>query len=557
MSKVNIPFLHESLILLTAAVTIAPLFKAAKLSPVLGYLVAGALIGPYALGFINDAERVQQVAELGVVFLLFLIGLELPLERLKVMRRLVFGLGGLQVTLTTLLIAGVALACGFDIGQAVVIGGALALSSTALVVQLLSERHELATSHGRASFAVLLCQDLAVVPLLAMTILLGTATAGDADVSILGTLSMALGKGIVAVVGMIVFGRYALRPLYRYFAHFGSDEVFTAATLLLVLGVSLATGQMGLSMALGAFLAGVMIAETEFRHQVEIEIRPFQGLLLGLFFMGVGMSIDFSAVIRNAGTLAALVVGLMVLKGLMIYILARGFSLSNICALRTGLILAQGGEFAFVLLQVAATGGVLPVPVQQLLLITVTFSMALTPLLMAVAAKLSAHRVTDHTAAMQLDAIAEDTHDLRGHVIIAGFGTFGKTVASMLARHEVPYLALDTNARVVSQASQQGLPVYYGSAGRLELLEAIGADRAAAVIVTLDSPAQVRKVLDVAGHNFPGLRVLARAKDLEDADSLMKAGAFAGIPEGYDGSVAMGRAVLSLFTPMHEPVPQA
>ena len=558
MSKVNVPFLNEALILLLAAVTIAPLFKKAKLSPVLGYLVAGALIGPYAFGFIDDTARVQHVAELGVVFLLFLIGLELPLERLKVMRRLVFGLGGLQVILTTLLIAGVALAFKFTVAESVVIGGALALSSTALVIQLLSERHELATSHGRASFAVLLCQDLAVVPLLAMTILLGKTMAGDADVSIFGTLMSALGKGVLAVVGMIVFGRYALRPLYRYFAHIGSDELFTAATLLIVLGVSMVTGHLGLSMALGAFLAGVLIAETEFRHQVEVEIKPFQGLLLGLFFMGVGMGIDFSVVARNAATIAGLVFGLMLLKGMMIYALARGFSLSNTCALRTGLILSQGGEFAFVLLQVASAGNILSANTEQILLITVTFSMALTPLLMAVAAKLSAHRVADHNASMQLDAIAEDTHDLRGHVIIAGFGMFGKTVASMLARQDIPYIALDTDARIVTQANQQGLPVYYGSAGRLELLEAVGADRASAVIVTLEGATQVRKVLDVIRHNFPELKVLARARDLEDADALMKAGAFAGIPEGYDGSVAMGRAALSLFTPpaVAELVPQ-
>lgn len=550
MSKVQVPYINEILILLLAAVTIAPVFKAMKLSPVLGYLVAGAIIGPYALGFIDDTQRVQQVAELGVVFLLFLIGLELPLERLKVMRRLVFGLGGLQVLLTTLLLAGVALSFGFDMSAAVVIGGALALSSTALVVQLLSERHELNTSYGRASFATLLAQDLAVVPLLAMTILLGTM---DEGASVGTTLLTSLGKGIVAVVGMILFGRFLLRPLYSYFAGLG-DELFTAATLLIVLGVSLITGHLGLSMALGAFLAGVLIAETEFRHQVEAEIKPFQGLLLGLFFIGVGMSIDFTAVVANATTITGLVVGLMVIKFLMVYALARGFALSNTCALRTGVVLSQGGEFAFVLLGVAMMEDLIPARTNQLLLITVTFSMALTPLLMAVAAKLSAHKAPASNASIQLDAIAEDTHDLRGHVIIAGFGAFGKTVAAMLTRHGIPYIALDTDARAVSEASKQGLPVYFGSPARLDLLEAVGADRASALVVTLENPTQVRRVLEQARHHFASLKVLTRAKDVEDADVLMKSGAFAGIPEGYDGSVALGRATLSLFHAA-EPMP--
>ncbi len=537
VDKVTVPYLWEIITLLLAAVTIAPLFKKIKLSPVLGYLTAGAVVGPFALGYVNDLTRIQNVAELGVVFLLFVIGLELPIERLKVMRRFVFGLGALQVVLTMLVISGLAMIIGFDIAPALVIGGALSLSSTALVVQLLSERGELNQQHGRKVFSILLFQDLAVVPLLTMTILLGAADEGN----VLVTIVTALGKAILAIGGIVLFGFYALRPIYKFFSDIDNHELFTAATMLIVLGLSAVTGYLGLSMALGAFLAGMMIAETEYRHQVERDILPFQGLLLGLFFMSIGMMIDFTILVEQARTIIIGIFGLMLLKGVLVYALAKGYGLSNVVSFRGAVLLAQGGEFAFVIIKVAMGNALLDSQTSQTILIMVTMSMALTPIFVALATKL----VCSGTGAtsIALDKLSARTADLQNHIIIAGFGRVGKTVATILSAQNVPHVALDLDQKHVDEAEKGDLPVYNGNACDLATLEAVGADRAAAAVITIDAPKAAREVMALLQKNFPHLQVFVRAKDEVDAQELMALGAAGCVPEVMGSSVELGKLV--------------
>lgn len=434
MKLPNIPHLDDVLLLLAAAIIVVPIFRHLKLSPVLGYLTAGAVIGPYALGgylgYSNaDVEHLQHVAELGVIFLLFLIGLELPLERLKVMRKMVFGLGLCQVLFTTLVFSGIALYMGFPFEASLVIGGALALSSTAMVLQLLSERHEMSSKHGRATFSVLLFQDLAVVPLLAITMVLGENAQG---IDAVKTLGIAFGKGVLAIGIIIIFGRYRLRPLFKFFESAKNQDIFTAATLFIVLAVSTATGYLGLSMALGAFLAGMMIAGTEYRHEVEKQVMPFQGLLLGLFFMSIGMTINFKLIANDPALVLGLVAGLMVVKGIIVFLLARGFGIAKACSMRTAVLLAQGGEFAFVVIKLAMDQGVVLQSDGTMVFIAVTISMVLTPIMVSI------FKTLQPDESLALDAVAAELKDQENHVILIGFSRVGKSVAGMLSRKIPP-----------------------------------------------------------------------------------------------------------------------
>ncbi len=544
MQKIPVPYIVEIITFLMAAVTIAPLFKRMKLSPALGYLFAGAVIGPYAMGLVQDIESVQNVAELGVIFLMFIIGLELPLERLVVMRRYVFGLGLSQVLFTSMMLAGIAIFLGFPVTTSVVIGGALSLSSTALVIQLLSERHELSTKYGRSSFSILLFQDLAVVPLLAVTLLLSDRSS---DTSAIMTLLTAFLKGGAAIIMIFIVGRFVLRPMYQYFASVNDDEIFTAATLLIILGVSWATGYAGLSMALGAFLAGMLIAETEYRHQVEADIRPFQGLLLGLFFIGIGMSIDFRMIAEQAGLIVILVFSLMLVKAAMLFMLCRAFNMDRASSLRTAAMLSQGGEFAFVVIKLAMVGALVNETVGQTILVVVAISMALTPLFATIAAKLTAHNVFSADVSVALDHLAEDTHGMKNHVIIAGFGRVGKTVASVLEKNNVQYIALDLDVRQVSDACGQGLPVYYGNASKEDILEAVGGDRAAVIVIALDSPNFVRKVAHTAHSMFPAMQILARATDAADKTELEQHGVNTAIADNPNIGIQLGQQTVAAW----------
>jgi len=529
--------LQDLLVLLLAPVAIVPLFRRLRSSPIIGYLVAGIVIGPHALGLIGDVEEVRFLAELGVAFLLFAIGLELSFERLKVMRRLVFGLGGIQVFITSVLIAAAAVAVGEDIAAAVVIGGALALSSTAFVLQLLVERGEQVSRHGRAAFSILLFQDLAVVPLLALLPLLAPGQR-----SVLGALGLAGIKAVVALAAILVIGRFVLRPVFRAVAEARSSELFVSATLLVVVGIGWVTVQAGLSLPLGAFLAGVLLSESEYRHQVEADIRPFRGLLLGLFFMTVGLGMDLGVMADAWARVLVLLALLLVVKALLIGGLCRAFGLSLEDAVRVGPLLAQGGEFGFLILTSAMAFEVVAVTTSQVLMATIALSMILTPFLADLGALLS-RRIRPRPEG-DLQALRSEAGELSGHVVIAGFGRVGQTVGKVLAAAGVPYLALDLDAARVARCRAQGLPAYFGDASRFDVLAAAGAGRARAAVITMDQPAAVDRAVAALRQHFPELRIFVRGRDLRHGRQLEKWGATAVVPEAIEASLQLGSVVL-------------
>jgi len=529
--------LQDVLIILLAAVLVVPLFQRLKSSPVLGYLVAGVIIGPHALGIIGSPDDAATLAHFGVVFLLFAIGLELSIERLTVMRRLVFGLGTLQVTVTAAALWGGGLLLGLDSPAALVAAGGLALSSTAIVIQILLERNELTARHGRVTFAVLLMQDLAVVPLLTLVPLLGSY-----QTEVGAALGLAAVKAVAALLAIVVLGRLVLRPALRTVAAARSPELFTGVTLLIVLGVGWITEQAGLSMALGAFLAGLVIAETEYRHQVEADIEPFRGTLLALFFMTVGMTIDLSLVVRDWWLVLALLAALVAVKAAVLAVLCRLFGLAPSLSVQVGLTLSQGGEFAFVLFDLARGQGVLPADTAQLLLAVVALSMAATPFLMAGARRLGQALTVPPTESLQ--QMREETGDLQGHVLIAGFGRVGQTLARLLEANGVAWVALDLEPKRVAEGRARELPVYYGDAARPDVLRAAGAARARAAVVTLDHPSAAERAVLALRRQRPDLTIVVRARDGSHSEKLEKAGATVVVPEVVEASLQLGGTVL-------------
>ncbi|EDP64690.1 Glutathione-regulated potassium-efflux system protein kefB [alpha proteobacterium BAL199] len=531
----------DALVFLAAAVLVAPLLRRLKFSLVLGYLAAGAVIGPYALGMVEDVEATRELADIGVVFLLFAIGLELSLERLKVMRRLVFGLGAGQVAATGLAVAIAGVALGYDAATSAVVGAALALSSTAFVLQLMAERGELATRQGRAAFAVLLFQDLAVVPILVVVPLV--ARGGDTE-SIAIALALTLLKAAVALAIIVIAGRQLLRPLYHVIASANAPEVFTAMTLLVVLGIGWATQMVGLSMALGAFLAGLLLSESEFRHQVEADIEPFRGILLGLFFMTVGMTIDLGLAIREFGGVLIFLAGFVALKLLVVVGIAMAVRMPFAAALRTGALLAQGGEFAFVILGLAETHSLMPDGLSDQLFLVVAISMATTPVVVWLAGRvgdLLEHRQNQSMGAGDDDGLTE----WDDHVIIAGFGRVGRTVARLLDAKLVPYVALDTDAQRVRDGRRAGQPVFYGDASRQEVLRRLGGERARAVVVTLTTSGMaVDRTVTYLHARFPELPIYARARDAVHARRLEELGAEGTVLETLEASLQLGGEVL-------------
>ncbi len=532
-----IPYLHETVAFLLTVVLIVPLARALKVSPILGYLAVGAVIGPHGLSVVSDVHGVQHFAELGVIFLLFMIGLELSFDRLKAFSGLIFGLGTAQVLVTTLPIGVVAFAWGNSLEASIIIGLCFALSSTAMVMQLLNERGEIGAAHGRASFAVLLFQDLAVVPILILL-----AAFGAKDGNVWGEVVMSLLRAVVAVAVIIVVGRYVLRYLFRTVAKTRSVDVFTAMTLLAILATSLGTGYAGLSMALGAFLAGLLMAETEFRHQVESEIEPFKGLLLGLFFMSVGMSLDFRMIADEILWVGLSVIGLILLKSAVVFVLGGLFGLPRHDAARTGLFLGQAGEFAFVVIgQATLVYGIMPERTGQFMVIVAGISMALTPLLAAIAGRVGRAM---QPAEAGIEAHAGEVDDLQGHVVLAGYGRVGQTVAAVLRAQAVPYVALDLDAARVSRCRQAGEPVYYGNAARADVLRRAGAERASVMLVTMDDATAAAHTVAAARQLWPNLRILVRARDNAHSDELRAAGADAVVPETLEASLQLAGHVL-------------
>jgi monovalent cation:H+ antiporter-2, CPA2 family len=517
-------------------VIVVPIFRRFRASAVLGYLVAGSAIGPHGLDLLRGPRAVTALADLGVIFLLFSIGLGLSVERLSSLRRYVFGLGTLQVVITTLAITLTLRLAGVSGDAALVLGAGLALSSSAIVLQGLVERREIATLQGRVAFAVLLLQDLAVVPLLTLVPLLAGSGQG---------LGMALGlaflKAAATLVVIVAIGRLALRPVLRAVARGGTPELFTGIVLLLVLGIGWVTEQAGLSMALGAFLAGLLVAETEYRPQVESDVQPFRGLLLALFFMTVGMGIDAGLLWRHAPLLVGLLAALLIGKALILAGLCRAFGLSLGMGAGIGLMLAQSGEFAFVLFTLARGQGVLPAEAAQTAILLVGLSMAATPALLT-AARVVFRR--HHQAASAAAALGYETRELRDHVVIAGFGRVGQTLALLLESRLVPYLALDLDAERVAEARRRELPVYFGDASRAEVLRAAGVEQARMAAITLDQPDAAARSVQVLRAMSPDLPVLVRARDVAQAEQLAGAGATEVVPEIVEGSLQLGEMLL-------------
>ncbi len=515
---------------------VVPIFRRFQASAVLGYLVAGSAIGPHGLDLLRGPRAVTALADLGVIFLLFSIGLGLSVERLSSLRRYVFGLGTLQVVITTLAITLTLRLAGVSGDAALVLGAGLALSSSAIVLHVLVERREIATMQGRVAFAVLLLQDLAVVPLLTLVPLL----AGSGQ-----RLGMALGlallKAAATLVVIVAIGRLALRPVLRTVARGGTPELFTGIVLLLVLGIGWVTEQAGLSMALGAFLAGLLVAETEYRPQVESDVQPFRGLLLALFFMTVGMGIDAGLLWRHAPLLAGLLAALLIGKALILAGLCRAFGLSLGMGAGIGLMLAQGGEFAFVLFTLARGRGLLSADAAQGAILIVGLSMVATPALLT-AARMVFRR--HHQAAGAAAALGHETRELRDHVVIAGFGRVGQTLALLLESRLVPYLALDLDAERVAEARRRELPVYFGDASRTEVLRAAGIEQARMAAITLDQPDAAARSVQVLRAMSPELPVLVRARDVAQAEQLAGAGATEVVPEIVEGSLQLGEMLL-------------
>ncbi len=531
------------IILIATAVAVVITFKKLNLSPVLGYLVAGGLIGDYGLKVVLF-EDTKLLAELGIVFLLFATGLELSFERLKAMRKYVFGLGSLQVFLTALVIAGIAFYFTGNSKVSVIIGGGLALSSTALVLQMVDTRSR-SNQVGRVSLAVLIQQDFIVVPLLVIVPLLADE---GTDKSILYAILLAFVKAILALVGIFIAGRVFLRPIFKFISsddESSNDELFIAVTLLICLTSALGTESLGLSMALGAFVSGILVAETEFRQRAEESIYPFKGLLLGLFFMSVGMTINLASCYNKIGYIILCVFSLMFIKSIIIITLCRIFGFDRSMAIRTGCLLSQGSEFAFILFKLAMEKNILPEESGELLLLIVTFSMALTPMLYALADKIASRWLTssDESSA-EMNALAKKSKDITNHVIIAGYGKTGYMASKMLDAEGINYLILDINDKIVDEAKKENITIFKADTSSLEALKALGVDRCLAVVLAINNFITIKKTLKVINSNFPNVPVIVKTKDLLAANELYDAGASIIVPSDYEIGLQLGGAVL-------------
>jgi CPA2 family monovalent cation:H+ antiporter-2 len=487
---------------------------------------------------ITDLAGVRLLAELGVVFLLFMIGLELSVERLWAMRLRVFGLGGAQVVVTGAVISVIASFFDNSLAAAIVLGCAFALSSTAIVMQLLSENRRLGTATGRTSFAILLCQDLAVLPIL---FLVGAFAAQDETPVVLSFI-WAIGQALLAIVAILAIGRLIIRPAFRFVGSTASREMFLAFVLLIIVGTALATEQVGLSMALGAFLAGLLFAETEYRHEIEVDIEPFKGLLLGLFFVSVGMSIDISQVAAKPLWLIGSVFGLYLIKSPIIYVLARWFGEARPVALEAGLLLGQGGEFAFVVIGMAYGLGLMPNGTAQFMLIVASLTMIATPGVAYIARKIARSVETREAEDGQRDS--DIPVSLTGHVVIVGYGRVGQMLGTVLEGQEVPHIGLDVDAELVACFRDRGASIFFGDASRPDILRRVGVDSAAALVVTMDSPHDAEQVVATARRNWPELVIYARARDRVHSARLIACGASHAIPETIEASLQLGEMVL-------------
>ncbi|MBV9568573.1 MAG: cation:proton antiporter [Hyphomicrobiales bacterium] len=555
----------DTLLFLVTAGVIVPLFRRLKVSPVIGFLAAGVALGPFGLGrlaqqpgwlgvaphwltyvTIADAEEIGPVAELGVVFLLFMIGLELSFERLMRMRRILFGLGTVQILVSAALIGGIAYALGIGGKAAIVLGGALAFSSTAIVIPVLAERKRLNSMTGRATFAILLFQDLCVAPLLILVGALGQGESAHIEGQLLETLAVAL----PAIALIILAGRLVLRPLFHMVAVAGSTEFFMAACLLVVMGTALITAASGLSMAIGAFIAGLLLAETEYRREIEVMIEPFQGLLLGLFFVSVGAGLDLSRLLAHPLEIIAIALGIIIFKALVIAVAAPAFKVPRAVAREMALLLGPGGEFAFVVLGAAMLADAVPREGAESAMVAVTLSMLAIPWLARWGEAMTRGRRHDERAFAHLAPPADAA---AARVLIVGYGRVGALVGELLAAHGIPFVAIDQDASLVKRRRDAGQAIYYGDASRPEFLRRGGLANSLALVVTMDQPSAVEHVVVAARAERPELTIVARARDASHASKLYELGVTDAVPETIEASLQLSEAVLvDIGLPMGE-----
>ncbi|MGK9050808.1 monovalent cation:proton antiporter-2 (CPA2) family protein [Neorhizobium petrolearium] len=528
--------LAQVVVLLGAGVVAAPLFKRAGLGSVLGYLAAGLAIGPFGLGVFSDPQAILHVAELGVVMFLFIIGLEMQPSRLWGMRKDIFGLGAFQVIACIAGLTGIGLAFGFPFGPSFVAGTGFVLTSTAIVMQMLQERNALSTLKGQRIVAILLFEDLAIVPLLALVTLVST---GEATATPMERWT-SIGIAIAAVAALILAGRYLLNPFFRLLAASGAREVMTAAALLVVLGSALAMQMSGLSMAMGAFLAGVLLSESSFRHQLEADIEPFRGILLGLFFLGVGMAIDLAVIAANWQIVVAGVVCYMILKALIIYVVARLLRTCHSESFERAVLMAQGGEFAFVLYAAAMSEGVIDAETNAILTATVIISMVLTPLIVILHDRMTPEQEPD-TEGLALP------ENVEGSVLMIGFGRFGQIVSQPLLARGYTLSIIDKDVEFIRDAGDFGFKVFYGDGSRIDILHAAGADTAKAILLMVDDKEAAIKTAEIIKEEFPLVPLLARAYDRGHAIDLIHAGVDYQIRETYESALTFGREVLHVL----------
>jgi CPA2 family monovalent cation:H+ antiporter-2/glutathione-regulated potassium-efflux system protein KefB len=523
-------------VLLAAAVIAVPLFRRAGLGSVLGYLAAGLAIGPFGLGCFDDPQAIIHVAELGVVLFLFIIGLEMQPSRLWAMRGEIFGLGALQVCLAIFALIWVGIALGYPVEASFVAGTGFVLTSTAIVMQMLQERGEIAKPRGRRMIAILLFEDLAIVPLLALVAFLAP---GAEDATLADRLT-AVATGLGAIGALVVAGRYMLDPMFRLLARFGVREIMTAAALLVVLGAAVLMQAGGLSMAMGAFLAGVLLSESSFRHQLEADVEPFRGLLLGLFFLGVGMALDLDIIAANWAVIAVSVPAFMILKMAVIYGVARLLRADNAEAVERAVMMAQGGEFAFVLYASATQFGILTPEWNATLTAIIIVSMVLTPLMIIAQGRFAPK------PAPSMDGI-EEANDLTASVLLIGFGRVGQIVSQPLLARGHSLSIIDTDPQAIKDAKDFGFRVWYGDGTRLDILHAAGAERANAIIIAVDDAKASRTIAELVKHEFPLVPVLARAVDREHAVGLVHAGVEFQIRETFESALRLGEHALVLL----------
>lgn len=535
----DISYLRDILILLFASVAIVIIFKQLGLSPALGYLFAGAAIGPFGFGVLTSGETTSSIAELGIVFLLFAIGLELTFSRLMAMRKYVLGFGSLQVILTSALISFICIRFFHLTNEtAIIIGSALALSSTAIVMQVIAEHSEQSTRVGRLSFSILLMQDLAVIPILVLLPLLSKT-----EINISRALGGAVMDAAIAMAIIFVVGRLLLRPVYRLIAEAKSDVLFLSFTLIVVLGSAYLSNYMGLSFGLGAFIAGLMVAETEYKYRVEEEILSLKSLLLGLFFMTIGMSFDFDLLLKSLPYIVMASIALIVVKSSIIILLCRIFRFPLAPAIHTGLLLSQGGEFAFVVFLMAVRQKFIEVDLSQFLMTVVTFTMALTPLLATLGRNIKARLYTKEV--LHDNKLKREIGDVSKHVVIIGFSKVGRIVAYILRKRGINYIVLENNHRAVRIEKNNGYNIYYGDAMNIDILRYIGIERAESVIVAMEDEIACMKITRFIHENFPNALVITKSETINNADRFKKVGASFVVSKNLETGLQLSHAALS------------